>query len=295
MKGMVTNLKYFDYFEKIQHGTFNYPIAHYHVTKDHPRYHMMHHWHIEQEIIIILSGKLELTLDGKEYTAEEGDIFFINDGVVHSAVPHDAVYESIVFDMRCLLSRNQVCNALVTNIIDHRDVIMPVMPHSEEIKSISERLVSAVSDEERGSELLVQGLITEFLGFIIKHKLFTDEKIADKRSTGQLVPFKRVVSYIEQNYAQKIMLADLAKTAGMTPKYFCSFFYGMTRKTPIEYVNNYRIERACEQLLSTEMSITDIGLNCGFNEISYFIKTFRKAIGTTPHQYRKKARTLLNE
>ena len=82
MKGMVTNLKYFDYFEKIQHGTFNYPIAHYHVTKDHPRYHMMHHWHIEQEIIIILSGKLELTLDGKEYTAEEGDIFFINDGVV---------------------------------------------------------------------------------------------------------------------------------------------------------------------------------------------------------------------
>ena len=164
---------------------------------------------------------------------------------------------------------------------------MPVMPRSEEIKSISERLVSAVSDEERGSELLVQGLITEFLGFIIKHKLFTDEKIADKRSTGQLVPFKRVVSYIEQNYAQKIMLADLAKTAGMTPKYFCSFFYGMTRKTPIEYVNNYRIERACEQLLSTEMSITDIGLNCGFNEISYFIKTFRKAIGTTPHQYRK--------
>ena len=215
--------------------------------------------------------------------------------VLYSAVPHDAVYESIVFDMRCLLSRNQVCNALVTNIIDHRDVIMPVMPHSEEIKSISERLVSAVSDEERGSELLVQGLITEFLGFIIKHKLFTDEKIADKRSTGQLVPFKRVVSYIEQNYAQKIMLADLAKTAGMTPKYFCSFFYGMTRKTPIEYVNNYRIERACEQLLSTEMSITDIGLNCGFNEISYFIKTFRKAIGTTPHQYRKKARTLLNE
>ena len=74
---MVTNLKYFDYFEKIQHGTFNYPIAHYHVTKDHPRYHMMHHWHIEQEIIIILSGKLELTLDGKEYTF---------DGIVNGSI-----------------------------------------------------------------------------------------------------------------------------------------------------------------------------------------------------------------
>lgn len=154
---MVINMKYFDYFEKIQHGTFNYPIAHYHVTQDHPRYRMMHHWHIEQEIIIILSGKLELTLDGKEYTAEDGDIYFINDGVVHSAVPYDAVYESIVFDMRCLLSRNQVCNALITNIIDHRDVIMPVMPKCDELKSISDRLVSAVSDEERGSDCLFRG------------------------------------------------------------------------------------------------------------------------------------------
>ena len=121
--------------------------------------------------------------------------------------------------------------------------------------------------------------------------LYGGERIADKRSTGQLEPFKRVIGYIEENYASRIMLADLAKTAGMTPKYFCSFFYSMTRKTPIEYVNSYRIERACEQLITSDTSITDIGLNCGFNEISYFIKTFRRHVGTTPHQYRKKMRS----
>ena len=50
-------------------------------------------------------------------------------------------------------------------------------------------------------------------------------------------------------------------------------------------------ERACEQLITRDTSITDIGLNCGFNEISYFIKTFRRHVGTTPHQYRKKMRS----
>ena len=285
-------MKYLDYFEKIQHGTFNYPIAYYHVDKNHPRYEMIHHWHVEHEIIVVSEGELDIMLDGIQYNAKAGDIIFISDGVVHSGIPHNAVYDSIVFDMRYLLTRNQSGNAHISNIINHLNVITPIMPREiDEISQIAKRLVDAASGNFNGYELVVQGAIMEILGLIFKYGLYGSEKIADKRSTGQLMPFKKVISYIENNYSSKIMLSDLAKTAGMTPKYFCSFFYSMTRKTPIEYVNYYRIERACEQLLSTDMSITDIGLNCGFNEISYFIKTFRRTVGTTPHQYRKKARS----
>ena len=56
----------------------------------------------------------------------------------------------------------------------------------------------------------------------------------------------------------------------------------------IEYLNFYRIEIACEQLLSTDLSVTDIAINCGFNDVSYFIKTFKKYKGITPKQYIKK-------
>lgn len=286
-------MKYLDYFERIQHGTLSYPIAYYRVNHDHPRYEMIHHWHIEHELIVVYSGVLNINLDGTDYRLTEGDACFISDGVVHSAKPEDAEYDSIVFDMRALLTRNQAGNKSISDIMSHHKVVNPILPHADpKILALAASIREASEDGAPGFELVVQGAILQLIGLITMRRLYGGEKIADKRSTGQLEPFKRVICYIEENYSSRIMLADLAKTAGMTPKYFCSFFYGMTRKTPIEYVNSYRIERACEQLITSDTSITDIGLNCGFNEISYFIKTFRRHVGTTPHQYRKKMRTV---
>ena len=60
----------------------------------------------------------------------------------------------------------------------------------------------------------------------------------------------------------------------------------MTGKSPIQYLNSYRIEIACNMLLSTELSITDICLNCGFNDLSYFIKTFKKEKNISPKKFR---------
>ena len=93
-------------------------------------------------------------------------------------------------------------------------------------------------------------------------------------------------------YKQKLnevrpALDDLAKVAGMNPRYFCRFFRSITHQTPIEYVNMYRIEKAAQMLHSTRLPITDICMECGFNDSSNFIKVFRKYKGMTPKQYRK--------
>ena len=71
----------------------------------------------------------------------------------------------------------------------------------------------------------------------------------------------------------------------MNPKYFCRFFRQMTQKTPVEYLNYYRIECAREQLSTTSCTVTEIAFNCGFNDVSYFIKIFRKYMGMTPGQF----------
>ena len=73
----------------------------------------------------------------------------------------------------------------------------------------------------------------------------------------------------------------------MNPKYFCRFFRQITLRTPIDYLNYYRIECAREQLAATDASITEVALGCGFNDISYFTKTFKKYMGLTPRQYMK--------
>ena len=73
----------------------------------------------------------------------------------------------------------------------------------------------------------------------------------------------------------------------MSPQYFCTFFKQMTDKTPFAYVNAYRIERACRKLLGTDLSVTEIAYSCGFNDLSYFIKTFKAEKGMTPRAFRR--------
>ncbi|HCL02048.1 MAG TPA: AraC family transcriptional regulator, partial [Lachnoclostridium phytofermentans] len=54
---------------------------------------------------------------------------------------------------------------------------------------------------------------------------------------------------------------------------------------PIDYLNYYRIEQACYQISQSEDTLTDIAFRCGFNDFSYFIKTFKKYKGITPKKY----------
>ena len=61
----------------------------------------------------------------------------------------------------------------------------------------------------------------------------------------------------------------------------------MTHRTPIDYLNYYRIERACYQLITTNLSITEIAYASGFNDLSYFIKTFKKYKGNHSKKYLK--------
>ena len=98
---------------------------------------------------------------------------------------------------------------------------------------------------------------------------------------------KNVLSYISENYDSNISLDMLAKIAGMNPKYFCRYFRSMTERTPIDYLNYYRIECACEMLTTKNISVKEAAISCGFNDESYFIKIFHKYKGITPKQFAK--------
>ncbi len=136
-------------------------------------------------------------------------------------------------------------------------------------------------------ELIAVGLLNQIIGYIYSEKRYVIPDQAERSKHKNIYLLKNVLDYIDHNYSYKIELNDLAKIAGMSPKYFCRFFFEMTSRTPIDYVNYYRIERACYQLITTNDSITEISLSCGFNDISYFIKTFKKYKGKSPRQYFK--------
>ncbi len=280
-------MKYIDYKERRKQGTFSFPIAYYHQTPHSPRYHMPCHWHTHCEIIHFLSGTFHMTLDNSSHLYKEGDIIFISDGVLHGGTPNDCIYDCIVFDLQILMKDNHACAQTLQDIMNHRILIDTFLSaSSSHILPLMQNLCAALSGKKEGYEFMTQGYLYQLLGIILEEHLYQKQD-KNPESAQQLKSIKNALSYISQNYCNTITLEDLAKIAGMNPKYFCRYFRSMTERTPIDYLNYYRIECACEMLSTKNLSIKETAICCGFNDESYFIKTFHKYKGTTPKQFLK--------
>ncbi|MDF2486288.1 MAG: AraC family transcriptional regulator [Herbinix sp.] len=281
-------MRYLDYKEHRQQGTYEFPLAFYQMGIEDYRYQMTYHWHTEYEIILIKEGNFRLTLDGQLYQGQKGDIYFVPAGVLHGGVPEGCIYECIVFDMKLLLGGNHICNKWLQKIIK-KELRLPFIISELDviITQTALSLFSLLEKQERGYEFLVQGSLYQLFGLLYEFGCYSKYEELYHEYGKYMDRLKRVITYIEDNYTETITLDSLSEIADLNPRYFCRFFKKLTDRTPIEYLNYYRIECACSQLIDRELPITEVAYNCGFNDSSYFIKVFHDAKGMTPRQYRK--------
>lgn len=279
-------MKYIDYKERKTQGTFNFPVAFYHQTPKSPRYEMQYHWHTYYEIIHIVSGSFHLNLDNEMQTYYPGDVIFVSDGMLHGGSPNNCVYECILFDMQMLYKENHVCAKILRGILEHKIRIHSFLSQgSDRILPLVQQLSATLSSRKSGYEFVVQGYLYQLIGIILAEQLFEESK--DALVLERFSSMKKVLEYISENYQNNITLEALSKVAGMNPRYFCRYFKGMTDRTPIDYLNYYRIECACEMLSTKDITLKEAAISCGFNDESYFIRTFRKYKGITPKQFMK--------
>ena len=97
-----------------------------------------------------------------------------------------------------------------------------------------------------------------------------------------------VLDYIHSHYHQCISLNTLADMIHLSEGQFCRSFKHFTGMTPFQYINRYRILQGCQELYNTDKKITEVALNHGFNNISYFNRAFLKVMNMTPSEYRKR-------
>ncbi len=272
------------YREHKERGTFEFPLEFYHVDLSHPQYAMPFHWHMEYEIIRILEGEFDVVLDDSRYFAKAGDVLLITDGILHAGTPRDCIYECIVFDCRLITQGDEMCRSYMKRIVDHTYMLQSFYSSQDtEIHDIVWSLFEKARAKGPAFELMITGELFCLFGCILNKKLYTKGVQEDKRRWAAQI--KGALSIMEESYGSLITLEQLSKAAGMSPKYFCSFFHNLTDKSPMEYLNHYRIEQACSQLAQREGSITEIAYRCGFNDLSYFIKTFKRYKGMTPKKY----------
>ena len=92
--------------------------------------------------------------------------------------------------------------------------------------------------------------------------------------------------FIEQNFSEKLSLADIAESVNLHPNYMHRLFKNKIGIAPISYLNEFRIKSAADLLVTTTLTVNEISELCGFDSPSYFITVFKKKVGATPFKYR---------
>ena len=106
MKRSKNTMQYINYRESRQRGTADFPLEYHHVSPSHPQYEMALHWHVEFELIRVLKGVLQITIDERTFHVSAGSFIFIPAGSLHSGTPLGCEYDCLVFDMNVLMNKN---------------------------------------------------------------------------------------------------------------------------------------------------------------------------------------------
>lgn len=276
-----------DYNERVSHEMQHMPFSYYLVDASHSAYYAPAHWHRQLEIVHVLKGTLQIFLNESEYTLTGGQMIYINLEVIHSFVPENCVYEIIDFDADELLLRTAFCKDSLQIFVNHKVHILPEQPIADEkLIAILQNLFSLTANSAGTHNLMALGALFEFLGYIYTNHAYTEYR----SNSGSAKAFRTLLDYIEESYMKPLTLADMAQVAQMSPSHFSAMFRDFFHQTPIDYLNTYRIERASLMLTGTDLSVTDISYQCGFNDSAYFAKVFQKYKGITPKKYRMMAR-----
>lgn len=285
-------MKYMELNEGKAHGSAGFPLQYYAVDATHPQFRMPPHWHREFEIIRVNAGRFSAHLDNHPYPLSPGDCLFCAGGTVHRGEPEnaDCHYECVVFDPDLLRrARGTVIDAFLSPLVHRTRMVPPFFAAGDPAFSpVFDRIFDLATDPTPGAELALVGELYLLFSAVYREGR-VEEAPAGLHQKAQSRTAAKLLDYIEEHLTEPLTLADLAAVSGLTARYLCRFFRAYTAMTPMQYLNERRVERACAELREGK-SVTAAAFDCGFCDASYFSRVFRKYKGCSPAEYQKKQR-----
>lgn len=251
------------------------------------------HWHREYELILLTKGKLNLGINDKQYQLQDTGIAFFKSGDIHYIVAtpdsNRFVYQ---FDMN-LFNESMVKDS---NLVTRLNSISQVSTFwSDAVNKEMHDILMLIVEEENKSATDMNFIITSLMYHLISimiRKLPTTKDVKDLdvnlKSKEILETLNKVFTYVESNYQYRISLEDVSGQAGFSPYYFSRFFKKNVGQTFIEFLNNYRIDKAKWEIINTDNSISNILTRVGFSSNKTFYRNFKNQVGVSPNQYRQR-------
>jgi AraC-like DNA-binding protein len=141
-------------------------------------------------------------------------------------------------------------------------------------------------DFPKGYELAIKGYMYEF--FFHLNNMCEESSIINVAHNKRMDKIKDVIKYIEENYQHPISIDEIADVCNFSSSHFMKYFKKVMGTSFTDYLNEYRLSMASRLLLSSSDNILEIAAECGYDNLSYFNRLFKKKYGVTPSAYRNK-------
>nr|WP_325259283.1 AraC family transcriptional regulator [uncultured Oscillibacter sp.] len=279
--------------ELVRHGAPPFPIACYRHGRETVNT-VPWHWHDELEAILVAEGRVSVSAEGETRRLEAGEGCFFTAGALHCVWQEEAgpvLVHSLVFHPRLVggsvesVFWQNYLRPLLSGAAERCVWLSERVPWQKEALEAAEAAWRACGEEPPGFEFLVREGLSRLVFLLSAHRPSAKQGPSEKAlRDGERI--KTMLLYIQEHCAGELTVADIAGSAAISESECLRCFRGMVGTTPMQYVRQLRVQRAAELLESTEEKIADIGAACGFQEMSYFARTFRALKGETPSQYR---------
>lgn len=253
-----------------------------------PGSYVPNHWHNAFEILYLLEGELEVTVEGKKNQLYAGNCFLINTKQLHGTkcvkgnktilvqIPISFV-ESYLPNIHQLLF---VWNYRTANAVQKTKI--------EKLKEVLDQMRIIDDIRPDGYVLRFNSLLFELLFLLYHHFAVELSKTDLDRRAKSMTQLDPVLSYTIEHYKEPVSIREIAEVAALQPEYFCRFFKKNMGMTYLEYLNEIRLSHIYRDLLTTEEAVGRILEKHGFTNYKLFQRLFQKHFGDTPTKIRKR-------
>ncbi|MCB5386182.1 AraC family transcriptional regulator [Blautia glucerasea] len=277
-----------------QHGNEQFPfLVSYQKLSEYESGSFMWHWHPEIEITYVQKGTMCYKVNHMVYHLKEGDIVFNNSGALHSGTMEDqkdCSYIPVTFDPRLIYGffQSTINSKYVDPVL--QDSLLPALcinqsePWHRPFREYLLRIIDLDKKKPDFYELDITICLQSMWRLLLEHIIY--EPQASRENSLEYDRIKKILSYIEENYQNKITLNDIARHIHLCESECTRLFKRHMNTTLFAFLQEYRIERSLELLQAGE-PISAVADKAGFSDPNYYSKVFARIKGCSPREYRK--------
>lgn len=244
------------------------------------------HWHRSLEIILPKKNGVKLTIEGKEYFILPGQFFIINSKEIHAcqSIDPNKDYEGYAIQIRYPYLKS--CCPDIDQRIFINDFDLKTRQH---ILILLDMIIEESKHDHHFANMALQGYVWLLISHLLRNNcVLKDAYLSTTKNRERIT---EIITYLDEHYNEIDQIEDLAQKFHLSYSHLAKLFKNNMHLSISQYLTSLRLEKAKEDFLSSDLTITQIAYKHGFSNVKALNKEFKKKYHLTPQQYKKNNHT----